>query len=170
MCESITGAALCEDIQQTLIKLKLNLQNSVSQTYDGAANFSGQMKGCVSLFQKTVPNAQYFHCSNHDLNLALCHTCFGIPEVRNMLTCVTKIGLFFKYSPKRVQLLESIIIAENMKREPSKKLNTIKIKLFCKTRWIQRHVVLEDIHILHKPLLKTLEKITTERGMEQQSN
>ena len=84
MCESITAAALCEDIQQTLIKLKLNLQNSVSQTYDGVANFSGQMKVCASLFHKTVPQAQYFHHSDHDLNLALCHTSHGMPEVRDM--------------------------------------------------------------------------------------
>ena len=124
------------------------------------------MKGCASLFQKTVPHAQYFYCSIHDLNLALCHTCHGIPEVRNMLTCVTEIGLFFKYSPKRAQLLESIIIAENRKREPSKKMNTTKIKLLCETRWNERHVVLEEIHIMCEHLLKTLGKITTEMGRE----
>ena len=45
-------AALCEDIQQKLIKLKLNLQNSVSQTFDGAANFSDQMKGVLHCFRK----------------------------------------------------------------------------------------------------------------------
>ena len=100
MCESITGAALCEDLQHTLIKLKLNLQNSVSQTYDGAANFSGQIKGWALLFQKTAPHAQYFHCSSLGLNLALCHTCHGIPEVRNMLTCMIEIKLFFRYSPE----------------------------------------------------------------------
>ena len=165
MYESITGAALCENIQQTLIILKLNLQNSVSLTHDGAANFSGQMESCASLFQKTVPHAQYFHCHIHDLNPALCHTCHGIPEVRNMLTCVIEIGLF-EYSPKRAQLLESVIIAEDMKGEPSKKMDTTKIKLFCETRWIQRQVVLEEIHMLYKPLLKTLEKITTDRGWD----
>ena len=47
---SITGAALCEDIQQTLTKLKIYLLNSVSQAYDGAANLSSQMKVCASLF------------------------------------------------------------------------------------------------------------------------
>ena len=83
-----------------------------------------------------------------------------------MLTCVTEIGLFFKYSPKTAQVLESIIIAENIKREPIKKINTAKIKLFCGTRLIQRHVVLEEIHMLYEPLLKTLEKITTGRGWD----
>ena len=101
-CESITGEALCEDIKQTLLKLNLRLEDTVSQAYDGAANFSGHTKGCASRFQSIVPHAEYFHCSNHDLNLALCHTYHDIPEIRNMINCVTELGLFFKYSPKRV--------------------------------------------------------------------
>ena len=100
LCESITGVALCEDIQRTLSGLNLEFQNTVSQTYDGATNFSGQIKGCAALFQQTVPYATYLHCSDHDLNLALCHTCKDIPEIRNMLSCVTEVGLFFKYSQK----------------------------------------------------------------------
>ena len=50
MCESITRAALCKDILQSLINLQLNLHNTVSQTYDAAANFSGHIKGCAALF------------------------------------------------------------------------------------------------------------------------
>ena len=73
-------------------------------------NFSGQIKGCAALFQQTVPHATYFHCSNHDLNLALCHTCKDIPEIRNMLSCVTEVGLFFKYSPKRSHVLEATLV------------------------------------------------------------
>ena len=63
-------------------------------------------------------------------------------------------------------MLEPIIIPDNMKREPSKKINTTKIKLLCETRWIQKRVVLAEIHMLYEPLLKTLEKITTERGWD----
>ena len=51
LCESITGVALCENIHRTLSGLNLDLQNTVSQTYDGATNFSGQIKGCAALFQ-----------------------------------------------------------------------------------------------------------------------
>ena len=47
-CESITGQALCEDIKKTLLRLTLRLEDTVSQTYDGAANFSGHVKGCAS--------------------------------------------------------------------------------------------------------------------------
>ena len=68
LCESITGVALCEDIHRTLYGLNLHLQNTKSSTYDGAKNFSGQIKGCAALFQQTVAHATYFHCSNHNLN------------------------------------------------------------------------------------------------------
>ena len=96
-CESITGEALCEDIKQTILKLNLKLEDTVSQAYDRAANFGGDTKGCASRFQSIVPHAEYFHCSNHDLNLALCHTCHDTLEIRNMINCVTELGLFFKY-------------------------------------------------------------------------
>ena len=109
MCESITGTALCEDIQQSLRNLQLNLHNTVSQTYGGAASFSGHIKGCAALFHKSLSHARYFHGNNHDLNLALCHSCKDVQEIRNMLGCVTEIGLYFKYSPKRAQLFEGII-------------------------------------------------------------
>ena len=75
MRESITGAALCKDIQQSLRNLQLNLCNTVFQTYGRAANFSGHIKGFATLFQKSVSHARYFYCSNHGLNLALCHSC-----------------------------------------------------------------------------------------------
>ena len=68
----------------------MRLEDTVSQTYDEAANFSGHVKGCASRFQETVPHAQDIHCSNHDLNLALCHTCHDIAEVRNMLGTLTE--------------------------------------------------------------------------------
>ena len=55
-CESITGEALCEDIKQTLLKLNLRLEDTISQAYDGAANFSGHTKGCASRFQSIVPH------------------------------------------------------------------------------------------------------------------
>ncbi|MCG8625824.1 MAG: DUF4371 domain-containing protein, partial [Proteobacteria bacterium] len=135
-CHSITGAALCEDIKGTLLKLNLRLEDTVSQTYDGAANFSGHIKGCAKLFQATVEHAQYFHCSNHDLNLALCHTCNDVPEIRNMLSSMTELGLFFKYSPKRTMLLESMIDEENKKSNRKKKIPVQKVKVFCETRWI----------------------------------
>ena len=40
------------------------------------------------------------------------------------------------------------------------------MKLFCEIRWVQKHIVLEEIQLLYDPILKTLEKITTEKGWD----
>ena len=47
-----------------------------------------------------------------------------------------------------------------------KRINTAKIKLFCATRWVESHLVLEEIIALYEPLLTTLQKIATENGWD----
>ena len=56
-----------------------------------------------------------------------------------MLGCMTELGLFFKYSPKRTMLLESIIEEENIRE-------TRRIKyLFRKLRSFVRQDGLRDM-------------------------
>ena len=79
---------------------------------------------------------------------------------------MTELGLFFKYSPKRTILLESMIDEENKKSNRKKKIPVQKVKVFCETRWIQRHVVLEEVQLLYEPILQTLDTITSEKGWD----
>ena len=81
-----------------------------------------------------------------------------------MHCCVTEIGLFFKYSPKRAQPLEGTLKQENIAKDIDNRTSTTKIKLFCETRWIEWHAALEEMYDLYDPLLKTLHKINTEHG------
>ena len=83
-----------------------------------------------------------------------------------MLSSMTELGLFFKYSPKRTMLLESMIDEENKKSNRKKKIPVQKVKVFCETRWIQRHVVLEEVQLLYEPILQTLDTITSEKGWD----
>ena len=53
-----------------------------------------------------------------------------------------------------------------MMENVDKRINTAKIKLFCATRWVERHLVLEEIIALYEPLLTTLQKIATEKGWD----
>ena len=82
-----------------------------------------------------------------------------------MLGCMTELGLFFKYSPKRTILLESII-EEEKKRDQKNKIPVQKVKVFCETRWIERHVVLEEFQVLHEPILQTFETIISDKGWD----
>ena len=83
-----------------------------------------------------------------------------------MLGCMTELGLFFKYSPKRTILLESIIEEENKKRDQKNKIPVQKVKVFCETRWIERHVVLEEVQVLYEPILQTFETIISDKGWD----
>ena len=49
-----------------------------------------------------------------------------------MLSSMTELGLFFKYSPKRTMLLESIIDEENKKSDRKKKYLFRKSRYFVK--------------------------------------
>ena len=66
-------------------------------------------------------------------------------------------------------LLESIIDEENKKSDRKKKIPVQKVKVFCETRWIQRHVVLEEVQLLYEPILQTLETITLEKGWDRKT-
>ena len=48
LCQCITAVALSEDIHSTGCGLNLDLNNIVSQGYDGATNFNGHIRGCAA--------------------------------------------------------------------------------------------------------------------------
>ncbi len=64
---------------------------------------AGQFNGCAA---QIYPQAIYYHCASHQLNLALSKTT-NIREVQVMISAVTSLGLFFKYRPKRQRHLET---------------------------------------------------------------
>ena len=71
-CQEITGAAICQELLNCLEGLHLDPQVCRAQTYDGAGNImAGQTNGCSANLQRVVPNASYYHCASHSLNLAL---------------------------------------------------------------------------------------------------
>ena len=119
-CTQTTGEALCENIIGTLAKASLDISSCRSQTLDGAGNMAGKHVGCAALITKASPKALYHSCSSHDLNLALCKSC-EIKEVHLMLNSLEKLGIFFKYSPKRSRRQSKIFIVMNHQQPKSRK-------------------------------------------------
>ena len=70
-CESVTGERICESIVDTLRRDNLQPELCRAQTYDGAGNMAGRVSGCAARFLKIVPQATYYHCASHQLNLAI---------------------------------------------------------------------------------------------------
>ena len=159
-CDSVRGVDICRELQDTLKELGLDVSNCRGQGYDGAGAMSGEFNGCQALFQEFAPFAKYYHCANHQLNLALSRSS-SVREIHCMLCDLKALGVFFKFSPKRQKALEEAIKSINAERRSVKRLEITqhKFKLLCETRWVERHTTLEDFADLYEPLLNCLEEI-----------
>ena len=90
-----------------------------SQTMDGVGNMADKYSGVAARFTEQYPLTVYHYCSSHKLNLALCKSC-SIKEVQICLDTLIKLGIFFKYSPKRTRQLEKAIDEVNENRPEDK--------------------------------------------------
>ena len=98
-CKSVTGDALCTKLISVLKDIGLDPKSCRAQAFDGAGAMSGHLNGCQAKFKEHVPEATYFHCASHQLNLALTKTC-SVKPVQCMLADLQALWIFFKYSPK----------------------------------------------------------------------
>ena len=121
---------------------------------------AGHLNGCSALFRKQVPKATYYHCASLELNLALSKTA-KVPEIKCMLSTLTSLSIFFKYSPKlQWQLEESIIqFSQVLKEQGKKEIHKTKLKTMCQTRWVEKHTLMEDLNVLYPALVQCLEFI-----------
>ena len=99
--EATTGEALCQSAVQCLTDSGLDIKLCWYQTLDGKGNTADKHAGFATHFLKLSPRASYHYCSNHDLNLTLCKSC-EVKEVQLMLDTLKLLGIFFRYSPKRI--------------------------------------------------------------------
>lgn len=98
--ESLTGLSVSRAIVDCLSRHDINITDCRAQTYDGAGNMAGRFNGCQAHIKSLQPLADYYHCSSHRLNLALNATS-KVQEFRILMENIKKLGIFYKYSPKR---------------------------------------------------------------------
>ena len=164
-CENgITGLALAEKIKSALQdKYGIDMINLRGQCYDGAGNMSGVRNGLTARVTQEFPKAVYTWCSSHKLNLCVVKSC-DITEVRNMIDKATEVTVFFSDSPQRQRAFEEQIeiyckeneqdTVEDSKDEKRKRKK--KLKMLCKTRWMERHDAYNTFTELYTPLVNTL--------------
>ena len=159
-CKSATGAAICDTIMGELKRIGLNPKFCRAQAYDGAGAMSGHLNGCQAKFSQVVPEAHYYHCASHQLNLALTKAC-AVKSVQCMLSDLQALGIFFKYSPKRQRCLETSTAWLNYHRtqEGKEPIPTLKLKLLSATRWVERHTAIMDFRQVYEAVVFCLEVI-----------
>ena len=85
-----------------------------------------------------------------------------------MLDTVRQVGIFYKYSPKKQRKLEECISAVSREKNqtggevPERRIK--KVKMLCDTRWVDRHVALQGIALLHEFLVDSLASISSGNG------
>ena len=78
------------------------------QVYDGTSAMSSESSGAISIIKREQPLAEYTHCRNHVLNLAISYVC-KIQSIKKFMDNLTSVGNFFENSPKRQKYLECFL-------------------------------------------------------------
>ena len=73
-----------------------------------------------------------------------------------MLDTVKHLGICFHYSPRR---LEAAFNEINQQRDDTGHDSKVKIKLFCETRWVEKHNTIQDLSVMYESPLVCLEAI-----------
>ena len=82
---------LCDlgaNISQALLREleRINMAQCHGQSYDGASNISGSVRGASAIIKAAYPKALYVYCRSHCLNLVLMEACTSIPEIGESAT------------------------------------------------------------------------------------
>ena len=136
LCDTgTTGEAIADKILKAIDAYGLNVSYLHGQGFDGASNMAGKHSGAAARIQSTCPKAVYVHCAAHTLNLCVVAAC-SIQSVKNMMSTMVEIWLFFSNSPKRQLELETNV--QSLEDTTANKLVSL-----CKTRCIARIDALE---------------------------
>lgn len=150
---STSGEALANEIVKGLQQCNIDISYLRGQGYDGAANMSGVFKGVQTLISKQYKTALYVHCVSHCLNLALSNSS-EVQAIRNCVGTIEKVYVFFN-TPKRQLVLQKHV--EALLPES----NSNRLKQLCPTRWVQRHDAVMIMVQLLKPVLSSLQEISS---------
>ena len=94
----LSAPALAEYIVTRIKAFGLNLDNCISQCYDGASVMSGCNAGVQAVIQAQFPQAVYVHCYAHRLNLVLVDVVKRLPVASNFFALMEAVYVFLSSS------------------------------------------------------------------------
>ena len=106
--ERTTGKAIADEIVKSLHDMGFDIVNLRGQGYDGASAMSSSIQGVNGRIREIAPLALYSHCKSHVLNLSIASSCKQM-NIRNMISFLNEVYLFFANSPKRQMFLAKIL-------------------------------------------------------------
>ena len=127
------------------------------QAYDAAAVMSSQTKGASSVIKNEQPLADWVHCRNHCINLAIAFACKNT-SVTHFMDSLTSACYYFANSPKRQQYFERFIDYYKEELSVAASSRSHVIGLF-KPRWVERYKAYENYYLLFKFIVATFDSI-----------
>ena len=112
---------------------------------------SSQTKGALSVIKNEQPLADWVHCRNHCITLAIAFACKNT-SVTNFMDSLTSVCYYFANSPKWQQYLERFIdyYKDELSVAASSRSHVIGLS---KTRRVERYKTYENYYLLFKSLL-----------------
>ena len=143
---------IATQILNVLRRSGVDIEYMVGQGFDGAAAMSGLQNGVQKHIRDECPSAVYTHCAAHSLNLCLLKA-GQVQEIRTAVTLMNQIAVFFNESTKRQDVLQTSI------EEKCQETKRSRLKLHCKTRWVERQEAVMVFQELLPAIEDALEKI-----------
>ncbi len=147
-----TGVGIADCIQSVLNSSQITTDNLVFQSYDMAANMSGQFQGAQQIISEKVGHEVYFTpCQAHRTNTAIEHCCRADTSsiIANMFNILEELYTFFSGSTKRFSLLKTNL--EDVE-------NSLNLKNLSKTRWTVRAESIKSVIISFEKIVNVLEE------------
>lgn len=102
--QSSTGESLFTAFIEMLNSTGLDINNCIANSFDGAANMSGQYKGVSARLQEQVPNHIHTWCYAHSLNLVMTDTAQSVTASISFFGLLQQTQVFIRDSHKRLDI------------------------------------------------------------------
>ncbi len=126
---SSTGEGLFDLLKANLDRLNIDMENCIGDSFDGAANMSGQYRGVQARIREVAENHVHVWCYAHTLNLVLGDTTSSTVPAMSLFTLLNSTATFVRGSYKNMNEWTNCL-SEKVGTAKLMKLNTI-----GKTRW-----------------------------------
>ena len=127
--ESSTGEGLFNLLKANLDRLSINIEHCTGDSFDGAANMSGQYRGVQARIGEVAENHVHVWCYAHTLNLVLGDTTSTTIPAMSLFMLLNCTATFLRGSHKNMNEWTNCL-SEKFGTGKLMKLNTI-----GKTRW-----------------------------------
>jgi hypothetical protein len=152
--DTCTGEYIFKAIQDSLLRLQIDLSKCKAVTFDGASAFSSQNKGVGARIQEVSPAALQTHCHMHCVNLAVQDAAKTVALMRDFLQLANDLITFLRYSPKRCAIVRNNAIQLNNPQTH--------IRPLCPTRFTMKFVALHSLQKQLKMLIDSLQNIESQ--------